>query len=94
MLKAGDTIEYLAKVTSPASQKGIIGQTKVVDRDITVWTANYLLRGNYVRIYNPSSPLKIKKEKSERSSKTNGQGKHVIKRDVSKGDKAKDNVPA
>ena len=66
MLRTGDTIEYLADVSSPPSQKGIRGQTKIVDRDIDMWTAKFLLRGSQVRLYNPASPLQIEKEETKK----------------------------
>ncbi len=62
MLRPGDTIEYLADVSSPPSQKGIRGQTKIIDRGITMWTARFLLRGGKVRLYDPASPLQIEEE--------------------------------
>ena len=57
MLKIGDTIEYLADVSSPLNQKGIRGQTKIIDREIPLWTARFLLHGGKVRLYDPASPL-------------------------------------
>jgi len=84
--KPGDVIEYLANVTYPASQEGKIGQTKTVDRDISVWSANYLLRGNVVRLFNPESPLQIvsdkktKETKQKGNKKNHGQGKLNSKR--------------
>lgn len=62
MLRPGDTIEYLADVSSPPSQKGIRGQTEIIDRGITMWTARFLLRGGKVRLYDPASPLQLEEE--------------------------------
>ncbi len=62
MLRPGDTIEYLADVSSPSSQKGIRGQTKIIDRGITMWTARFLLRGGKVRLFDPASPLQLEDE--------------------------------
>ena len=67
MLRIGDTIEYLADVSSPLNQKGIRGQTKVIDRDIPLWTARFLLRGGKVRLYDPASPLQLEEEETEKS---------------------------
>lgn len=69
MLKPGDTIEYLEDVSSPSNQKGIRGQTKIIDRDITMWTAKFLLRGGKIRLYDPASPLQIEEEKSRKKKK-------------------------
>ena len=66
MLRTGDTIEYLADVSSPPSQKGIRGQTKIIDRDIDMWTARFLLRGGQVRLFDPASPLQIEEEETEK----------------------------
>ena len=66
MLRPGDTIEYLADVSSPANQKGIRGQTKVIDRDIPLWTANFLLRGGMIRPFDPASPLQIETEETKK----------------------------
>jgi len=65
MLRTGDTIEYLVDVSSPLNQKGIRGQTKVIDRHIPLWTARYLFRGGKVRLYNPASPLQLEEEKTK-----------------------------
>ena len=62
MLRTGDTIEYLADVSSPPNQKGIRGLTKVIDRDIPMWTAKFLLRGGKIRPYDPASPLQLEEE--------------------------------
>jgi len=67
MLRIGDTIEYLADVSSPLNQKGIRGQTKIIDRDIPLWTAKFLLRGGTVRLYDPASPLQLEEEETEKS---------------------------
>ena len=64
MLRTGDTIEYLADVSSPPNQKGTRGQTKVIDRDISEWTAKFLLRGGKVRLYDPASPLQLEEEET------------------------------
>ena len=66
MLKIGDTIEYLADVSSPLNQKGIRGQTKIIDREIPLWTAKYLLRGGKVRPYDPASPLQLEEEETKK----------------------------
>ena len=66
MLRTGDTIEYLADVSSPPSQKGIRGQTKIIDRDIDMWTARFLLRGGQVRLYDPANPLQLEEEETEK----------------------------
>ena len=68
MLRPGDTIEYLADVSSPPNQKGIRGQTKVIDRDIPMWTAKFLLRGGKVRPFDPASPLQIETEEGPETS--------------------------
>jgi len=65
MLQIGDTIEYLADVGSPPSQKGIRGQVKVIDRDIPMWTAKFLLRGGKIRLYDPASPLQLEEEETK-----------------------------
>jgi len=67
MLRTGDTIEYLTDVSSPPNQKGIRGQTKIIDRDISLWTAKFLLRGGKVRLYDPASPLQLEEEETEKS---------------------------
>lgn len=64
MLRPGDTIEYLADVSSPPSQKGIRGRTKVIDRDIPLWTAKFLLDGGLIRPFDPASPLQLEEEKT------------------------------
>ena len=66
MFQEGDTIEYLARVDSPPNQKGVPGQTKIIGPDIPLWTANYLLRGDIVRLFDPANPLKIQIEKKKR----------------------------
>ncbi|MFB0523918.1 MAG: hypothetical protein ACETVZ_00130 [Phycisphaerae bacterium] len=66
MLRPGDTIEYLADVSSPPSQKGIRGQTKVIDRDISMWTAKFLLRGGKIRPFDPASPLQLEEKEPEK----------------------------
>lgn len=66
MLRLGDTIEYLADVSSPPNQKGIRGQTKIIDRDIPMWTARFLLRGGKIRPYDPASPLQLEEEETEK----------------------------
>ena len=63
-LRPGDTIEYLVDVSSPPNQKGIKGQTKVIDQDIPMWTTKFLLRSGKIRPYDPASPLKIEIEKT------------------------------
>lgn len=65
-MRPGDTIEYLADVSSPPNQKGIRGQTKVIDRDIPLWTANFLLRGGMIRPFDPASPLQLEEEETEK----------------------------
>ena len=67
MLRPGDTIEYLADVSSPPSQKGIRGQTKIIDRDIPLWTAKFLLDGGLIRPFDPASPLQLEDEETEKS---------------------------
>lgn len=66
MLRPGDTIEYLADVSSPPDQKGIRGQTKIIDRDIPMWTAKFLFRAGKVRLYDPASPLQLEEEKTKK----------------------------
>ncbi len=66
MLRTGDTIEYLADVSSPPNQKGIRGQTKIIDRDIMLWTAKFLLRGGKIRLYDPASPLQLEEEETKK----------------------------
>jgi len=86
MLKPGDTIEYLDDVSSPPNQKGSRGQTKVIDRDIPMWTAKFLLRGGKIRPYDPASPLQLEDEENkERRIETNGRRKTVSETDQ-KGD--------
>lgn len=70
MLRPGDTIEYLADVSSPPNQKGIRGQTKIIDRDIPMWTAKFLLRGGKVRLFDPASPLQLEEEETKPSNVT------------------------
>lgn len=65
MLNPGDTIEYLDDVSSPPNQKGIRGQTKVIDRDIPLYTANFLFRGGKVRLFDPASPLQLEEEENK-----------------------------
>lgn len=67
MLRPGDMIEYLDDVSSPPNQKGYKGQTKVIDRDIPMWTAKFLLRGGKIRPYDLASPLQIETEKTKES---------------------------
>ena len=67
MLRPGDTIEYLADVSSPPNQKGIRGQTKVIDRDIPLWTAKFLLDGGLIRPFDPASPLQLEEEETRES---------------------------
>lgn len=62
MFNPGDTIEYLEDVSSPPDQKGIRGQTKIIDRDIPMWTARFLLRGGKIRLFDPASPLQLEEE--------------------------------
>lgn len=97
MLRPGDTIEYLDDVSSPPDQKGVRGQTKVIDRDIPMWTAKFLLRGGKIRPYDPASPLQLEEEetekgpdgpaeipgpaKKERRIKSNESGKRVTETD-------------
>ena len=69
MFNPGDTIEYLADVSSPLNQKGIRGQTKIIDRDIPMWTARFLFRGGKVRLYDPASPLQLEEEKPKETKK-------------------------
>ena len=66
MLRPGDTIEYLDDVSSPPNQKGIKGQTKIIDRDIPMWTAKFLLRGGKIRPYDPASPLQLEEEETKK----------------------------
>jgi len=66
MLRIGDTIEYLADVRSPPNQKGVRGQTKVIDRDIPLWTAKFLLRGGLIRPFDLASPLQLEEEETEK----------------------------
>ena len=66
MLRTGDMIEYLADVSSPPNQKGLRGQTKIIDRDIMLWTAKFLLRGGKVRLYDPASPLQLEEEETKK----------------------------
>ena len=67
MLRPGDTIEYLVDVSSPPNQKGIRGQTKIIDREIPLWTAKFLLHGGKVRPFDPASPLQLEEEETEKS---------------------------
>jgi len=67
MLRPGDTIEYLVDVSSPPNQKGIRGQTKIIDREIPLWTAKFLLHGGKVRPFDPASPLQLETEEIEKS---------------------------
>jgi len=67
MLRLGDTIEYLVDVSSPPNQKGIRGQTKIIDREIPLWTARFLLHGGKVRPFDPASPLQLEEEETEKS---------------------------
>jgi len=67
MLRPGDTIEYLVDVSSPPNQKGIRGQTKIIDREIPLWTAKFLLHGGKVRPFDPASPLQLEEEESEKN---------------------------
>ena len=69
MLRPGETIEYLADVSSPPDQKGIRGQTKIIDRDIPMWTARFLLRAGKIRPYDPASPLQLEEEKPKETEK-------------------------
>ena len=68
-LRPGQMIEYLADVSSPPNQKGIRGQTKIIDRDIPMWTAKFLLRGGQIRPYDPASPLQLEEEKPKETEK-------------------------
>ncbi len=93
MLRLGDTIEYLVDVSSPPNQKGIRGQTKIIDREIPLWTAKYLLHSGMVRPFDPTSPLQLEEEetgkdpdvpdktKKERRIKTDGRRKTNIETD-------------
>jgi len=65
-LVPGQTIEYLADVSSPPNQKGIRGQTKIIDREIPMWTAKFLLRGGLIRPYDPASPLQLEEEETKK----------------------------
>lgn len=65
MLRPGDTIEYLVDVSSPPNQKGFRGQTKIIDREIPLWTAKYLLHGGLIRPYDPASPLQLEEEETK-----------------------------
>jgi len=67
MLRPGDTIEYLVDVSSPPNQKGFRGQTKIIDREIPLWTAKFLFHGGKVRLYDPASPLQLEEEETEKS---------------------------
>jgi len=66
MLRPGDKIEYLADVSSPPNQKGIRGQTKIIDREIPMWTARFLLRGGLIRLFDPASPLQLEEEETKK----------------------------
>lgn len=66
MLRPGDTIEYLEDVSSPPSQKGIRGQTKVIAQDISMWTTKFLLSSGKVRPFDPASPLQLEEEETEK----------------------------
>jgi len=44
-VKIGDTVEFIADVTSPAPQAGTVGDKKVVGKDIDLGSAKRLLRG-------------------------------------------------
>lgn len=67
MLRPDDTIEYLVDVSSPPNQKGIRGQTKIIDREIPLWTAKFLLRGGLIRPFDPASPLQLEEKETEKS---------------------------
>jgi len=69
MLNNGDIIEYIRDVSEPASQKGSAGQIKTVGRGMTRFHARLLLKGGYIRPYDPDNPLVIEaEEENERSS--------------------------
>ncbi len=67
MLRSGDKIEYLADVSSPPSQKGFKGQTKIIDRDITLWAAKFLLVGGLLRLFVPAPPLQLEEKETKKS---------------------------
>ena len=71
-LRPGQTIEYLADVSDPPNQRGIRGQTKIIERDIPLWTAKYLLDGGQIRPYDPASPLQLEEEKPSEKKKGPG----------------------
>lgn len=56
MLQPGHTIEYVKDVAFPASQAGRAGDTKVIGRDISLFHARYLMRGERARLYDPDNP--------------------------------------
>jgi hypothetical protein len=68
-LVPGQAIEYLVDVGSPPNQKGIRGQTKIIGRNIPMWTAKFLLRGGQIRPYDPDSPLQLEEEKPGKKKK-------------------------
>jgi len=64
-IQKGDSIEYVTTVTEPASQVGIIGDTKIVGKDISLFHARYLARGQFVKVVKPvtsEKPVKTAKK--------------------------------
>lgn len=49
MLNAGDTIEFVRTVMFPPRQAGEVGDVRTLGEDISVYDANYLLRGGHVK---------------------------------------------
>jgi len=71
-LQPGQTIEFVVDVSDPPNQRGIRGQTKIVERDISLWAAKYLLDGGQIRPYDPASPLQLEEEKPEKKKGPDG----------------------
>ena len=60
----GDTVEYLADVSSPPAQKGARGEQRIVGETIEKFAARYLLKGGQVK--------KIDNPKTERKTNVKG----------------------
>ena len=58
-LHKGDTVEYLADISSPPAQKGARGEQRIVGETIDTFAARYLLKGGQVKkVDNPKTERK------------------------------------
>jgi hypothetical protein len=93
----GKTIIYLSDVATPPAQAGKMGESKVVTREGN-FAANFLLRGQRIRVIQPSEAhavrveLGLEKPKPERRANVRRQGTHSQRDQGS--DPGKEETPA